>query len=118
MIEIPTYLKLVVNQGARRAAQTTRPANPNDEASRRDRACGGETLDHARGQEPSVIISLADTRRRDQCGDEPPLSAEEAGYVLGQLERDLPELGQGVHELHDNLDRSRVLVLLAPLVDD
>lgn len=118
MIEIPSYLKLVVSQGQRRANQSTRPANASDEAAKGDKAHDTVTLSSLSDPEPAVVITLAETRRRLTGADEPVLSSEEAGYVLTQLQRDLPELGPGVHDLHDKLDRSRVLDLLAPLVDN
>ncbi|MFH1057691.1 MAG: hypothetical protein V1797_03295 [Pseudomonadota bacterium] len=118
MIEIPSYLKLVVSQGQRRAAQNTRPANSSDEAAKGEKTRGTAATTWSGSQEPAVLITLAETRRHISGNDEPPPSAEEAGYVLSQLQRDLPELGPGVHDLHDNLDRSRVLDLLAPLVDN
>lgn len=118
MIEIPPYLKLVVNQGQRRSTQTVRAATGSDEAARRQ---PGDVNTNSLLETPAsaVILSLGETRRCGQGGGaEPPPTPEEAAFALSQLQRDLPTLGQGVHDLHDNLDRSRVLDLLAPLVDD
>lgn len=118
MIEIPPYLKLIVSQGTRRASQPSRATSASDDVSRHKTQTGDPAIGPGT-QESAIILNLAETRRRGtDYYDELPPNAEEAAFTLSQLQRQLPDLGSGVHDLHDNLDRSRVLDLLAPLVND
>lgn len=64
---------------------------------------------------PELVKRLATENRAGSLSQIP--TAQEAQEALKRLQKDLPALGSGVNDLHSNLDRSRILSLLAPLVE-
>ena len=112
MVEIPTYLRLVPTQGQRRPMGANRNA-PAHGSAPGDRAT--TTLLPVSGDSVEVRVGRESGQSQDNIDFANSYLAERA---LSDLRRDLPELGQGVNDLHPNLDRRRVLALLAPLVDN
>ena len=116
MVEIPPYVKLVVNNTVRKDTGTVqktassgkvRPASASGEIS-----SAGQT---SRVQPPIDTVSLISQENRRAFDTQPP-TLQEAEEALSALNQDLPGLGQAVGDLHSHLDRRVILTLLAPLV--
>lgn len=115
MVEIPPYMRLVATQGQRRTVGAARPnpGNPSAQGHERTHAAvprlplAGDTVELRTGRD------LGENQDTDDYAN--PYLAQKA---LDDLSWQLPELGQGVHDLHADLNRGRVLALLAPLVEN
>ena len=106
--EITPHLRLVTgNSGIRRKAGGSRPAPES-----------ASSVPHQSSPTAAwEVVGLVGRQNLAASASQLP-SPWEARAALLRLQRDLPGLGQGVDDLHSRLDRSRILVLLAPLVED
>ena len=114
MVEVPSYIRLVAPQGQKRTLGTSRP-NPANASPAGERNANTTTLVPVEGDSVALRASR-DLGAGQESSDfaNPYL----AGRALSDLQRDLPALGQGIHDLHAGLNRGRVLGLLAPLVEN
>jgi hypothetical protein len=62
------------------------------------------------------VVSLVSRQNQIAASSQIPTRLE-AQDALKRLQRDLPSMGQAVGDIHAGLDRRRILVLLAPLVE-
>lgn len=109
MVDFPSYIKVLPGNATRRSNASTagvgRPA--------RLAVCGdGSTV----CPDQAEVVSLVYRENHASAVSSLP-TPEEAAEALRRLQEDLPDLGQAVDELHSNLDRRRVLDLLAPLLE-
>lgn len=116
MVEIPSYLKLVVTQGQRRTISATRPTTSGKqlppttdggEPSAPRLPLAGDNVELRTGRDPGGDLAMEDY-------SDPHLARQ----ALEELSRQLPALGHAVHDLHSDLNRGRVLALLAPLTEN
>lgn len=110
-MELPPYMKLISGnvEPLRRASRPLRRASrPLDKDSGRPSSAANP------GQ--AEVVSLVN-RQNLQAADSRIPTPLEAQAALNRLQRELPNLGQSVGDIHANLDRRRILVLLAPLVE-
>lgn len=120
MVEIPPYLKLIVDNAARRGSSLpSRPISKSGEV----RTTSDSAASKAATEQPSLsnqasgdLVQLISKENR-RSNDTTVPTAFQAENALRELERDLPSLGQQVGDLHQFPDRRRILVLLAPLVE-
>ncbi len=115
MVEIPPYMRLVATQGQRRTVGAARHNPGNPSAQDNERAPGAIPRLPLAGDRVELRIGrdLGESQEADDYAD--PSLAQKA---LEDLAWQLPELGHGVHDLHSELNRGRVLSLLAPLVEN
>lgn len=108
-MELPPYMKVISGnvEPRRRLSSLRRFSRP------LDRSSGGATSP-ASGQ--AEVVSLVSRQNLQAANSHIPTPLE-ARDALNRLQRDLPNLGQAVGDVHANLDRRRILVLLAPLVE-
>jgi len=109
-MELPPYMKVISGslEPRRRLTPSRRVSRPADAI-----ASPGSSS-NAQGQ--AEVVSLVSRQNQAAASSEIPIPLE-AKAALGRLQRDLRNLGQAVGDLHANLDRRRILVLLAPLVE-
>lgn len=108
-MELPPYMKVISGnvEPRRRMSSIRRIPRP---------------LDKGRGEAPTItsgqaeVVSLVSRQNLQAANSHIPTPLE-ARDALNRLQRDLPNLGQAVGDVHANLDRRRILVLLAPLVE-
>lgn len=116
MVEIPPYIRLVANPpNQRRSVGASRPNTASQTVQGEER-----TGAVAVSRPPLAGDSVEVRTGRYQGEDQDILDYSDhnlAEQALDDLSRDLPALGQGVHDLHSDLDRGRVLALLAPLME-
>ncbi|KIX14064.1 hypothetical protein [Dethiosulfatarculus sandiegensis] len=129
MVEFPPYVRLVVNNAAKRvdghdkdAPQRTKkqvkPSAPTEQASatgRETTAPGAAPVSSKSFKQPTDMVDLISNENRPALDSLPP-TTEEAEEALARLKADLPAMGQAVGDLHSKLDRRVILTLLAPLV--
>ena len=107
-MELPPYMKVISG-----SVEPRRRVSPFRRASRSPDKDSGRTAS-ASGQ--AEVVSLVSRQNLQAAGSRIPTPLE-AREALNRLQRDLPNLGQAVGDIHANLDRRRILVLLAPLVE-
>jgi hypothetical protein len=116
MVEIPPYVKLVVNNTMRKDAE---PVQKSSGASKLRPASGvkvGDQVSESGGAERNVdTVSLISQENRRAWDTQPP-TLQEAEDALANLTQDLPGYDQDLGEIHSHLDRRVILSLLAPLV--
>lgn len=107
MVEFPPYIKILPGNAARR---TSAPAG-------RGAGQGKGVTKSASGESARAEVVSLVTRENVLAASSQVPTPEEAAVALRRLREDLPEMGQAVGDLHSNLDRRRILDLLAPLMD-
>ncbi len=113
MIEIPHYMKLVVNNQLRRTEGASRSERARQRSSI---ALSPEDSQPAMPAGDSVqVTSRVSGQNRAALESDVP-TALEAEKALMALKNDLPASGQSVEDLHSGLDRRVIISLLAPLV--
>lgn len=113
MVEFPSYIKILPGNAARRTSASSSRNAGQAKASRLN-----EHFAKSNSGEPgrAEVVSLISRENQLAAASQVP-SPEEAAAALRRLQEDLPEMGQAVGDLHSNLDRRRILDLLAPLLD-
>ncbi len=111
-MELPPYMKVISGAAVepRRRVSNTRRA--------------GRTIDGTFSPSSAVsssssqgeVVNLVSRQNQMAANSQIPTPME-AQAALNRLQRDLPSMGQAVGDIHANLDRRRILVLLAPLVE-
>lgn len=109
MVEFPPYIKILPGNAPRRANGSSGKGSSQAKV-----AMLSEAARSADGR--AGVVSLVSRENRSAALSQVP-TAEEAAEALRRLREDLPELGQAVDVLHSNLDRRRILDLLAPLME-
>ncbi len=107
MVELPSYVRLVVSNVPRGKTTQGVPAE-----TRAPRAADDSLSATSADRE---VVSLVSAENRRAAQDEPPTLAE-AEAALRALQDELPGAGQTVGDIHSRLDRRVILSLLAPLV--
>jgi hypothetical protein len=113
VVNSPDYIRLIVNNSPRRV---------NSGEKVRSTTCAGEssvsTTETKSSQSGSAsdVVRLFNKENLTGATSQTP-TADEAKQALKQLEQDLPNRDQDV-DVHDKLDRRRILGLLAPLVEE
>lgn len=102
----------LVNTGE---GQPSRRKSAAKDGQRTETASGGSSSASSRDSQNDVVLQVSRENLAAAVTNVP--TPEEARDALNRLRQDLPELGQGVGDLHSNLNRSRILSLLAPLVE-
>ena len=106
LVQGTSYIRLIVNNAPKRGAADKRSPSQAGQA---------KALSSGVSPSPDLVTRLASENRAGASSQIP--TPQEAQEALQRLQKDLPSLGQGVNDLHSKLDRSRILSLLAPLVD-
>mgnify|MGYP000846060995 CR=1 FL=1 len=117
MVEIPPYIRLVANQqpNQRRSVGASRPTTASEAVQGEERT---SAVAVARLPLAGDAVEVRTARYQGEHQDILDYTDQDlAEQALDDLSRDLPALGQGVHDLHSDLDRGRVLALLAPLME-
>jgi hypothetical protein len=109
MVEFPSYIKVLPGNAVRRANSSSSQGTGTSKASR---------LNEYVPTNSARVVNLSLIARENQAAtaSQVPTPAE-ATAALRSLQEHLPDLGQAVGDLHSNLDRRRILDLLAPLMD-
>lgn len=113
MVDIPSYIRLVVDNGPKAVNRVRHTASKEPVAAQ---------VRPAPAQSPSETKSSADVVYLVSCENRKAINSqlptpEEAQEALQRLQQDLANTGQDVGSIHSNLDRRRILQLLAPLVE-
>lgn len=114
LIEIPPYIRLIVDNQPKRSNSAQAPGRATDSSGEPEKSglFSGAPGSHTVGD----VVYLVSIENKRATRSEIPTKAE-AQQALERLQKDLPQLGQAVDDLHSKLDRRRILSLLAPLVE-
>ena len=112
MVDFPSYIKLIVDNGPK-GIDRTRPASAK---ARTQGAKQSEPTPTLCGQQAGDVVFLVSKQNQRALESHLP-TPEEAQEALERLQRDLPGMGQDVGGVHPNLNRGRIMQLLAPLVE-
>ncbi|MFH1035404.1 MAG: hypothetical protein V1806_12925 [Pseudomonadota bacterium] len=104
-MELPPYMKVISG-----TVEPRRRLSPPRRSSRGSESGASDSSTTAE------VVSLVGRQNQTAAGSQIPTPVE-ARAALDRLQRDLPNMGQAVGDIHANLDRRRILVLLAPLVE-
>jgi hypothetical protein len=107
MVEFPSYIKVLPGNAIRRADSSSSRGTSASKASR---------LNEYVPTSSAGVVSLIARENQTAAASQVPTPAE-AAAALRSLQENLPDLGQAVGDLHSNLNRRRILDLLAPLMD-
>jgi hypothetical protein len=115
MVEFPPYIKILPGNAARRLTGAGARSSPlKGSRALEPPAATSANLGLVTG--PGEVVNLVYRENQASASSQVP-SASEAAEALRRLEEDLPSLGESVGEIHSNLNRHRILDLLAPLLD-
>lgn len=104
MIEIPPYMRLVVDNTTKRPNAVRSPGDK-------------PKADLNSSASVSDVVNLVSTENRRAVATDVP-TALEAEAALQHLQRDLPRLSsEQAGDIHSGLDRRVILSLLAPLME-
>lgn len=112
MLEIPSYIKLIVDNGPKGVDR----ARPVGSKARTHGARSNPTASPQAGNQTCDVVYLVSKQNQRALESHLP-TPDEAQEALERLQRDLPGMGQEVGGVHSNLNRSRLIQLLAPLVE-
>lgn len=111
MLEIPSYIKLVVDNTSK--VERTRSSGRAPQA--KPTATTSQASGNVNNSGDVVYLVSRENQRASTSHLPTPAEAQEA---MERLQRDLPHLtGDDLGKVHSNLDRRRILQLLAPLVE-
>jgi hypothetical protein len=115
MSVITPYMRLIVDNTARRETQGVQPLKNLTKNATAARTDTNNISPSPEDPGPAHVVKLIRQENRQAMDVQPP-TAQEAEEALASLAQSLPGQGQEVGEIHSGLDRRVILSLLAPLV--